>query len=163
LTAGRAYSAEWRKKNPQAERAKQERYRKNNPEAVKAKLAKWRESEKGKRWNQAYAPQQRESWRRSYYRDLDRSRMGKILMMQRRRNRMRGTCTVAQANDRISYYGERCYVCAAPWEALDHVKPIAKGGANWPANLRPICRHCNAKKSSKWTGISGMKELLESL
>jgi 5-methylcytosine-specific restriction endonuclease McrA len=22
---------------------------------------------------------------------------------------------------------------------MDHVKPLAQGGSNWPANLRPIC------------------------
>lgn len=29
-------------------------------------------------------------------------------------------------------------------------KPLAEGGSNWPANLRPACRHCNAVKKDAW-------------
>lgn len=57
-----------------------------------------------------------------------------------------GKATVAQVRARVEFYGERCYLCGAPWEAIDHVIPIARGGTHWPANLRPICKPCNARK-----------------
>jgi len=41
-------------------------------------------------------------------------------------------------------------MCGAPWEHIDHVKPISKGGSNWPANLRPACEPCNLRKSDQW-------------
>lgn len=51
---------------------------------------------------------------------------------------------------RIAYYDGLCWICSKPYEAVDHVKPLSKGGSNWPANLRPICRDCNSRKASKW-------------
>jgi 5-methylcytosine-specific restriction endonuclease McrA len=51
---------------------------------------------------------------------------------------------------RWDYYGRICYLCGAPATATDHVKPLTKGGAEWPCNLRPICRSCNSKKHNKW-------------
>ena len=51
---------------------------------------------------------------------------------------------------RWDYYGRRCYLCGAPATATDHVKPLAKGGAQWPCNLRPICSRCNSIKNAKW-------------
>jgi hypothetical protein len=32
----------------------------------------------------------------------------------------------------------------------DHVKPLARGGSNWPANLRPACKSCNSRKGARW-------------
>lgn len=58
-----------------------------------------------------------------------------------------GSATVEQMQGRIDYYGGLCYICqSAPYEAIDHVIPLAKNGTNWPANLRPICRKHNAMK-----------------
>lgn len=44
---------------------------------------------------------------------------------------------------RVAMFGFRCWVCGAPWEEIDHVKPMAVGGLNLHANLRPACAHCN--------------------
>ena len=61
-----------------------------------------------------------------------------------------GYATVEQIQARIDYYGKCCYICGAPYEHIDHVIPLSKGGSNWPANLRPTCSKCNLKKGSKW-------------
>jgi 5-methylcytosine-specific restriction endonuclease McrA len=46
--------------------------------------------------------------------------------------------------------GRRCVYCAAPLElrfaTLDHVYPIAKGGADTPGNLVAACAQCNRLK-----------------
>jgi len=47
-------------------------------------------------------------------------------------------------------YEGKCWVCGCEAEAIDHVKPLDKGGAHLPANLRPICKPCNSSKGSKW-------------
>lgn len=47
-------------------------------------------------------------------------------------------------------WGNRCWVCGREYEAVDHVKPLSKGGANWPCNLRPICTKCNITKKARW-------------
>ena len=59
--------------------------------------------------------------------------------------------TEAQVRQRWSMFGNRCWVNPAhPAEATDHVKPLAKGGANMLANFRPICTSCNSSKGAKW-------------
>lgn len=62
-----------------------------------------------------------------------------------------GSATADAIASRIEYYGRLCWICrTAPYEAIDHVKPIRHGGSNWPANLRPACKSCNSRKGSKW-------------
>ena len=58
--------------------------------------------------------------------------------------------TVEQLEARLAYYGFRCWQCGAPWEHLDHVKPLSKGGPHMLSNLRPACAGCNLKKGSHW-------------
>lgn len=70
-----------------------------------------------------------------------------------RRARQRGApgwATPEQIQARIDYYGGRCWMCRADFDALDHVKPLARGGSSWPANLRPACTRCNASKGDRW-------------
>ncbi|MES2178085.1 MAG: HNH endonuclease [Gemmatimonadota bacterium] len=47
--------------------------------------------------------------------------------------------------------GRRCVYCAAPLEyaraTLDHVYPLAKGGANAPGNVVAACPSCNRLKA----------------
>jgi 5-methylcytosine-specific restriction endonuclease McrA len=61
-----------------------------------------------------------------------------------------GLASKAQLKARWDYYGGKCWICKLPAREMDHVKPLTKGGSNWPANLRPICRPCNARKSNTW-------------
>jgi 5-methylcytosine-specific restriction endonuclease McrA len=56
---------------------------------------------------------------------------------------------------RREMWGGRCWVCGAEADATDHVKPLAKGGAHAPCNLRPICKLCNCKKKDKWPLTKG--------
>jgi len=61
-----------------------------------------------------------------------------------------GFCSPEKLQAKIDYYGAKCWLCNAPYEEIDHVKPVSKGGSNWPVNLRPICKSCNKTKSAKW-------------
>lgn len=69
-----------------------------------------------------------------------------------------GFATADQVAARVSFFGSVCVYCGAPWEHIDHVIPIARGGSKWPANLRPACGRCNRSKGSKrlveWKGAS---------
>lgn len=59
-----------------------------------------------------------------------------------------------QLRARIAYYGGLCWICrAAPWEHIDHVKPLSKGGPHMLANLRPACARCNSSKKDRWPFI----------
>lgn len=74
-------------------------------------------------------------------------------MNQRRRARLRGAqghASPEQIAGRVAYYGGKCWLCSDPYDALDHIKPLSRGGSNWPSNLRPICTPCNLAKGAKW-------------
>jgi len=73
-----------------------------------------------------------------------------------------GDATAEQIAARWEVYGNTCYICGGPAEATDHVKPLAKGGSNWPANLRPICTHCNAVKGHQWPYVFSLTKTVES-
>jgi 5-methylcytosine-specific restriction endonuclease McrA len=57
--------------------------------------------------------------------------------------------TPADIVARVSTLGERCVYCMGPYEALDHIWPVALGGAHAIWNLAPVCRPCNSAKRSK--------------
>jgi len=62
-----------------------------------------------------------------------------------------GFATPEQIAWRVAFYGGLCWICRKkPYEAIDHVKPIAAGGSLWPANLRPACKSCNSSKGATW-------------
>jgi len=66
-----------------------------------------------------------------------------------------GACTPDQFRARWDYYGGRCWMCWGIATTMDHVVPLAHGGSNWPANLRPACRSCNSRKSARdWRDYS---------
>ena len=64
-----------------------------------------------------------------------------------------GTCSTEQWEARRAVFGGRCWLrlpgCTGEGTEIDHVIPVARGGTNWPANLRPICVHCNRRKGTK--------------
>lgn len=70
-----------------------------------------------------------------------------------------GRATTEEIRARIEYYGHKCWMCGAPWTCIDHVKPLSLGGSNWPANLRPACRSCNARKHNRWYGVARLREV----
>lgn len=75
----------------------------------------------------------------------------------RRRARKLGGKTVPytreQVDTKISYWGGRCWICKQVIAGLihmDHVKPLAKGGMDCLANVRPACGSCNSRKNDRW-------------
>lgn len=58
--------------------------------------------------------------------------------------------THKQLEQRMAYWGNRCWMCGGPFQAVDHVKPISKGGAHALMNLRPACKSDNSSKRDKW-------------
>jgi len=115
----------WRKANPEKVSELNRAYRRANPEKVSERLRAWQKA------------------------NPDKVRA----ITHRRRARKAaapGTATAAQIAARCAMFGNKCWVCGAPAEAIDHVKPLAAGGSGWPCNLRPICRSCNSRKGAKW-------------
>jgi 5-methylcytosine-specific restriction endonuclease McrA len=87
------------------------------------------------------------------YRQTPRGRAVHQTSNMLRRARIRGaagSCSVEQLQARIDYYGGLCSYCkVSPFEHVDHAIPVARGGTNWPSNLRPACSDCNLRKWTK--------------
>lgn len=58
--------------------------------------------------------------------------------------------TTQQLAEKVAYWGGKCWMCGAAYDAIDHVKPLAKGGWHCLSNLRPACSACNGGKRDKW-------------
>jgi len=130
----------WRAKHVEDEKARQRAYRTLYFEVAKVRSQAWRaahrEEEKARH----------QAWRAAHH-DVVKTKE------RRRRDRKHnapGTCTAAQLSERCAMWGNKCWMCGKPAEAVDHVKPLAKDGAAWPCNLRPICGTCNSAKGAKW-------------
>lgn len=129
----------WRNRHPEEALQKGRDWRTNNPERSRAFGRKWRRNNKEK----VRARQQK--WARE-------NRAHVLLYAEERRARDAGAAgmtTPEQLQARIDYYGGLCWCCSVPFEAVDHVISLHKGGTNWPANLRPICKSCNSSKGAK--------------
>ena len=107
--------------NPDVNRKAVTAYQKRNPDKIKNVIRRWRAG------NPEACRLQRQHRRetKGYYTKTDIQRM------------------LQEQND-------ACNFCKEAFNGkyeVDHVKPIAKGGTNWPGNLQLLCRTCNAKKS----------------
>jgi 5-methylcytosine-specific restriction endonuclease McrA len=67
--------------------------------------------------------------------------------------------TEEQLRQRLSMFG-CCWICGGEWAEVDHVKPLAKGGAHCLANLRPICRSHNASKADTWPYPTSVRRMV---
>lgn len=139
-------------------------YRKQHPDQTKANSARNRIKHREKRaqWARAWKQRNRERHaelnRLSAARHSERVRLCNKVAKARRRAlaiSAQGTASARAIRWRAEMWGNRCWRCGGPYESIDHVKPLARGGSNWAANLRPICKRCNAKKGAIWPNIQG--------
>lgn len=135
-----AYTSEYSKRK-RAERTDDER------EAFNAYLREWKSLNPDKvrqhQLTQAEKDRLDPSARREYVR--------------RRRARLKAATivpfTLAQLEQRMSMF-PGCWMCGGPKEEVDHMKPLAKGGAHCLANAYAACRSCNGSKADKWYGAA---------
>lgn len=165
----------------QAKRRYNQRYYLENLEVIKVKSAEWREANReacARRtavWRTTDPERARES-RRSHYerhkaRRLEANRRwraanAEAVRESRRRREAREKSvvavhfTVAKLDERFAYFGNRCWMCGAPADTADHVKPLALGGSHMLANLRPACKRCNSSKRASWYGVRGLSRFI---
>ncbi len=131
-----------RKEDPQRSKERHLAWRCANPDKVKGQERRNREKNR---------EQRRISTRFYAKNNLDKVRVKNNRRYARKLGAFGVDYTTQEMIDaRIEYYGGLCWICGAPMEAIDHVKPLAKGGAHLPCNFRPICKHCNSVKKDKW-------------
>jgi hypothetical protein len=61
--------------------------------------------------------------------------------------------------ERARMFGDACWMCGTQWSSWDHVKPLARGGTDCVANLRPSCTRCNSRKKDHWNGVAWTSDL----
>ena len=134
--------------------ASREAWRKQT-RAANPELARQKDRERSRRLNQERLVQKREQFRLDnpdYWRQWQAANREKVREAWRQR-RVRqihapGQHTLEQLQARAEYYGRVCWICRrAPATAIDHVLALCNGGADWPANLRPVCHSCNSAKA----------------
>lgn len=141
----RAKKREWNERNLDKNREYKRRAFQKDPEKERARmrafLAKQRLEDpqaayrKTRAWIEANPERARETRRKSY---------------ARRRDARSLPFTADQLAARMSYFGNKCWMCDGPFEHVDHVKPLARGGWDALMNLRPACRRCNSSKNAAW-------------
>lgn len=99
-------------------------------------------------YNRSYAAQNPDVLRAA--RDRRRARLASALSLP---------ISSEQYAARLIGFGGCCWICGGDFEAWDHVKPLAAGGPNILANLRPICGTCNSTKGAKWYGVEKLSDL----
>lgn len=101
------------------------------------------------------ARKRREYWRNgygkiSYQRHKHKWRVYNANRVNRVKAATSPHTTEAKILARLAYFGHRCWVCGGEGVERDHVKPLSKGGAHLPCNIRPICVFCNRSKKDAW-------------
>ena len=139
-----AYSREYRKTHPEEVAAYQKVYRAEHRPEINAQHKTYR----------AAHPEEITAYWRGY-RSSEQGKAVHCAVQHRRNARKRGALgadytTAAMIKARCEVWDNKCWICGAPMEAVDHVKPLCKGGAHLPCNLRPICWSCNSSKNGKW-------------
>lgn len=86
-------------------------------------------------------------------RDKANSRRIGRLSEANRRARLAGSpgrLTASMLGKLALILGRACLNCASAVEMQwDHIVPLARGGANRPGNLQPLCRKCNERKQAR--------------
>lgn len=90
--------------------------------------------------------------RRAYY----AKRKVHLLALNRQtranRRKAEGRHTAADIAALLDKQRNKCGICFRKLSSkyhVDHVRPLAKGGSNWPFNLQILCQPCNNRKSDK--------------
>lgn len=144
-----AQSAAWRAANPEKTReiARKHYYANRDKELERFRRYHAEHPEIGAAWyerNKERLTERNRAWQAAN-RAIDAE------YKRRRRSRMGDAVIPRQLLEaKMSYWGNKCWMCGGPFEHVDHVKPLAKGGAHVLANLRPSCASCNVKKNARW-------------
>src|SRR4051794_14684429 len=144
------YAKEWARKNADKARASADAWRAKNPERVKAIAKRSRERHRDERFvadrlwreaNREYLSTYIKAWKAA---NRDRMRALNVEAKRRRRWGRDGQSVRYVENVLLM---DPCAYCGGPSGTVDHIVPVAGGGANGWENLTAACQPCNSRKS----------------
>lgn len=105
-------------------------------------------------WGRRNKEKRRINYKNWYYRNLEWARLCNRIKEQKRRylciKNGNNTLTVEQAKELLEKHPFCDYCGAVPDKlAIDHVKPLIKGGQNCIGNVTAACPTCNSSKGGK--------------
>lgn len=131
--------------NKEAYLARNKEYYKKNKKQISVATKKYREENKAKLT---------EGQKRWYEKNYDKVRIN----TRNREERIKlagGTHVLADIKNIFTMQRGFCAACYEKIKGkkyhVDHIKPIALGGDNWPSNLQILCPPCNMSKGAKPT------------
>lgn len=144
----------WRAANPEKHRAQQRRRDARNRSTRRAAKRRWylrHKAERAAYLSRYYLTRQEELKLRARQWAVQHpeARAAQQRLRRSRKASAPGTCSLEQFQARWDFYGGCCWMCGMPATTIDHVLPLSRGGSEWPANLRPACNPCNARKGAR--------------
>lgn len=150
----RAREKAWREANAERVSAYQAAYRAANREKIRGIHKAWRarnpeaHAQFGRRWKQENPEKANASATRWRLANPEKA----SAIVHRRRARILGvenTLTAADIRELRALQKGRCAHCGEKARlTLDHIQPIAKGGAHTRRNAQMLCKPCNSRKSA---------------
>ena len=143
------YNEQYRKDKTALIRAKKYYY--NNREAALLRMKTWR---KNNREKMLFSIKNWKNNNKHLIKNYNEQNKLKYSLYANKRRALKVKATLHEFSkkeliDRMSVFEFKCAYCNGPFEHIDHVIPLTKGGPHCPSNLRPACRKCNCSKNNK--------------
>ena len=144
---------DWRARNPAHANALAAAWRAKNPDRFKAIKKKCRQTLAGRNKERAWVEANRGlcvSYSRKWA--LNHPLEARAYDSKKRAKRAGAQLHQFMASElelRMSVFGFACAYCGGPFQDVDHVKPLSRGGPHCLSNLRPSCEPCNSRKHAK--------------
>ncbi len=152
----REYNSKWRKENREHVQQYAKSYRQTNIERKKMLDRLWSQSNKHKVNANSRRYRENHPEKVAAIKKEQAKRHPEVVKnagMRRRARLANNSVYVVTKKDIVRIMRDPCIYCGAPSRHIDHVIPIAKGGAHKVGNLAPACQKCNQSKSSKFVSV----------
>jgi 5-methylcytosine-specific restriction endonuclease McrA len=151
----RVYDREYRERNRERLNAYDKERHAANPEYRRSQARQWakdnkeRHNENTKRWSDANRDKQHaaeKAWRQKHpHKQREKNHRRKARLYEGG-----GTYDHSSWLMLLERCGNQCLRCGSRDNiTIDHVVPLARGGANLISNLQPLCKPCNSGKGAK--------------